>query len=738
MKKLLLNYKSINYFFLLLLLNANSVSSQTVVQENFGTVAVPTANNYNGGTSTPSVSYTTNVAGYTSVALDANNDGYLNFLPNTTTGAKRLSVVGALPTGSGLNGVLHSNTNLITWSLNMKASRLSTNAFSSSTGYPENKYFSAVVLCSTTGTVLSSGTTPGSGYAITVQKSSNNATSGKASINLIKFSNGIGDVALEASVVNRLIESPELAQTPTSFTTSNNLSIKVTYNPTIDVWELFYREDPILPTPITFVDPTSGSLTLGGSVTDVPTTNPMTSFGFVAGLQSSSSTANSYQFDNFKITLSPPPAYTVPPTIQNRQVFNSTTNPTVANLVATGSNIKWYSTVTGGNAITDTTPLSYTTYYGSQTVNNVESTRIATQAFVGDTALKTLPLYENFSSYTIGDKLVQMNNGASSAIAENPGTGLGSWSITPSTNVTDDVTIVASPLWTNTLLPAAAGNAITFVGSGIDPELKFTNTTSGNLFSSFVLNVVDAPAAIIASTITNANYSTPTGFYSFASEVIDPVTSLLGTAYAADVMFRKNIATGKYNLGLSKSNNIDECVWSPNEFDFNTQHVIVISYENIGNADPLQQVANLWIDPATTSQPAATLTQNNPTTVITRDRIDRIKLLQASSSSTPTIIFDEIRVANNWSQAIGGTLGIVNSNISNFTIYPNPVSNGMFYISSASNLEKEIIVFNTLGQQVLQTKTNTETINVSNLKKGTYFVKITEAGISATKKLIIQ
>ena len=737
MKKLLLNYKSINYFFLLLLLLANSVSSQTVVQENFGAVAVPTANNYNGGTSTPSVNYITNVAGYTSIALDANNDGYLYFLPNTTTGAKRVSVVGALPTGSGLNGALHSNTNLITWTVNMKASRLSTNSFSSSTGYPENKYFSAVVLCSTTGTVLSNGTTPGSGYAITVQKSSNNATSGKASINLIKFSNGIGDVALEASVVTRLIESPELLQIPSSITTSNNLSIKVTYNPTIDVWELFYREDPILPTPITFVDPTSGSLTLGGSVTDVPTTSPMTSYGFVAGLQSSTSTANSYQFDNFKITLSPPPAYTAPPTIQNRQVFNSNTNPTVANLVATGSNIKWYSTVTGGNAIIGSTPLTYSTYYGSQTVNSVESTRIATQAFVGDTALKTLPLYENFLSYTIGDKLVQMNNGASSAIAENPGTGLGSWSITPSTNVTDDVTIVASPLWTNTFLPAAVGNAITFVGSGIDPELKFTNTTSGNLYSSFVLNIVDAPTAIVAST-TNPNYSAPTGFYSFAADVIDPVTSLIGTAYSASVIFRKNITTGKYNLGLSKSNNIDECVWSTTEFDFNSQHVILISYENIGNVDPLNQVAKLWIDPTSANQPVATLNQNNPTTVISRGNIDRIKLLQASSATTPTIIIDEIRVANNWGQAIGASLEIMNFNTSNFTIYPNPVSNGKFYITSTSDLEKEVTVFNTLGQQVLQTKTNTDAVNVSQLNKGTYFVKITEAGISETKKLVIQ
>jgi hypothetical protein len=738
MKKLLQNNKSVNCVLLLMLLCANSISSQTVVLETFGTTAVPIANSYSGTTSTPSVSYITNVAGYTSVDLNG-GDGFLNFMPNTTPGANRVSVVGALPSGSGLNGALHSNTNLVTWNFNMKASRASTNIFSSSTGYLANKYFSGVVLCSTTGTVISNGTGPGSGYAITLQKSANNAVSGKVSVYLIKFSNGIGDVVGEASVVTKLIESPELAQIPSSITTSNNLSIKVTYNPTVDVWELFYREDPIIPTPISFVDPSTGTFTLGGSFTDVPPTTPMTSYGFVAGLQSSTSTANSYQFDNFKISLSAPPAYTSPPTIANRQVFNSTSNPTVGSLVATGTNLKWYSTVTGGTAIATSTPLTYATYFGSQTVNNVESTRIATQAFVGDTNLKTLPLYESFASYTVGDKLIQMNNGASAAILENPGTGLGSWSISPSTNITDDVLIVASPTWTNTVLPAAAGNAISFVGSGIDPELKFTNTTSGNLFSSFVVNVVDAPSSIVASTTTNTTYSVPTGFYSFSSDSVDPVNSSVITNYAADVMFRKNITTAKYNLGLSKSNNGDECVWSTTEFDFNTQHVVVISYENIGNADALQQVAKLWIDPASTTQPAATLSQNNPTTSIARDHLDRIKILQASSTSTPTIIIDEIRVANNWSQVLGGApLGLENNSISNLSIYPNPISNGKLFISSNSNLEKEVQIFNTLGQQVLQAKTITEAINISNLNNGTYFVKITETGVSATKKLIIQ
>jgi hypothetical protein len=764
MKKSLLNYKSLNYGFLLLLLCANSIYSQTVLTETFGTTAVPAASNYSGGTSTPSVSYTTNATGYTSVATDANNPGFLNFVSNGT--AKRVSVAGALPTGTGLNGVLHSNTNVISWTFNMKASRVATNQFSSSTGYPETKYFSAVVLCATNGSLLSNSPTPGTGYAVTLQKSTNNTnTNNTASINLIKFSNGIGDVALESSVVTRLIETPELVQIPTSVTTSNNLSIKVTYNPTIDVWELFYREDPILPTPIGFVDPTSGTLTLGGSATDVPTLTAMTHFGYAVGLSTSTSAQNSYQFDNFKLGLSTPPPYTAPPTTEKRQAFNSNPTPTVANLVAAGVNggiFKWYDALTGGTLLSSSVPLTYSKYYVSQTVNGTESTRVSSQVFVGDTALKTLPLYESFANYTIADKLILMNNGASSALPANQGTGLGSWTITPGTNITDDVTIVASPSWPTTVLPVASGNAITFVGSGIDPELKFTNTTSGNLYSSFLFTATDAASINTAQAAADAAAgsavtlpsgidpakSTPTGIYSFLSETTDSGTGIVTTGYSSDVMFRKVFGTtNTFNIGLSKSNNGEECTWSTTDFQFGTPYLIMISYENIGDADALNQVAKLWINPTidTSTLPEPTLSgftliQNSPTTSVSRDHIDRIKILQASSSSTPLTIIDEIRVANNWGQALGGaaTMGITSVKTSELKMYPNPVSNGKLYISSGSNLEKEVVIFNTLGQQVLQAKTVTEAINVTNLNKGTYFVKITEAGITATKKLIIQ
>lgn len=645
MKKSLLNIK---FIFIAFLFCANLGWSQTLLQETFGTTAVTVAGNYAGGTSTPPVSYITNVPGYSAVGLDTNNDGFLNFVSNGT--ANRVTLTGALPTGAGLNSVLHSNTNLVTWTINMKAGRLSTNTFSASTGYPAAKYFNATILCATSGSLIGQAGGNGTdGYAIIVQKSSNNSVSGKASINLVKFHNGIGDPTLESSVITRLIESPELAQIP-SLTTPNNLSIKVTYNSSIDLWELSYREDA----GTIFVDPSSGSLTLGGTATDVPTTTPMTNFGYAVGLQTSTSAQNSYQFDNFKIALSPFPNYTASPVVEKRQAFNSASNPTVSNLVATGVDLKWYTTLTGGSPLAPSTALTYANYYVSQTINGTESTRVATQVFVGDTGLKTLPLYESFAPYNIADKLILMNNGASTLVATNDGVGLGSWSITPSNNITDDVTIASSPGWANTILPSAIGNAITYAGSGIDPELKFTDTTNGNLYSSFVFTAADA-TSIVASTTTDPNYSTPTGLYSFLSESINSGTGTISTSYASDVMFRKNMTTGKFNLGISKSNSITECVWSSTEYDFNTEHVVVISYENIGDANDLNQVSNLWIDPTVvTPQPAPTVSQNNPTTSVTRANLDRIKIVQASSSSTPLLIIDEIRVANNWGEALGG------------------------------------------------------------------------------------
>lgn len=83
------------------------------------------------------------------------------------------------------------------------------------------------------------------------------------------------------------------------------------------------------------------------------------------------------------------------------------------------------------------------------------------------------------------------------------------------------------------------------------------------------------------------------------------------------------------------------------------------------------------------------------------------------------------------------SLSVKQNNISALEIYPNPVTNGTFYINTRSNSAKDVVVFDILGKQVMKTS-STKSVNVSNLNTGVYIVKITEDGKTATRKLIIK
>jgi len=734
MKKSLLNHKSLHFAILLLLLCSNSTYSQTILTETFGTTANAS---YTGGTSVPLLSYTQSGGGVASTAIGTGTDAYLNLITNGVAPAvgTRATLSGTLPTVNGFSPILTDNTNLLTWTVNIKANQLGSN---SSTSYALGKKFVCVVLCASNAGIL--GNVPptlSDGYALMYQKNSADGT--KASISLIKFHNGIGNSsttadAQELCTASRLIESPALAVIPAT-TTFAALSVKVVYNPNFDSWQLYYREDPAASTdPI--VDPTTGDLLLAGTVTDATyTSTTMTNFGFISGALLNNNVKS--QFDNFKIVLSTPPPYTAPPTVEKRQVFNSITTPTIADLIPTGAGIKWYATATGGTELATSTELTYADYYVSQTVSGTESDRVLSQVFVGDTALKTLPFHEDFSSYNTNDKLILINNDTLS------GTGLGSWSVNAEATTPlspDDVLIAAQPSsWTSSVLPTPTGKAITFDKSGLDPQILFNAPTSGSVYASclfMVTNLLSDSGASITNGASGTSTTTPKAPGQFFSLGYSAGAGQ-NTAYTAAVYLKTStVAPTKFNIGINASPATpilaDDIKWDATDYEVNTPITLVTSYSYD------DYVSRLWINPTDNSaEPTANATTLPRTAALA---VDRLRLTQQSSATTPFITLDEIRVANNWGEALGAssTLGITPVKSSGFKIYPNPVSNGKLYIASTTNLEKEVAIYNTLGQEVLQTKTNNQAINISNLSKGTYFVKITEAGITATKKLIIQ
>ena len=82
-------------------------------------------------------------------------------------------------------------------------------------------------------------------------------------------------------------------------------------------------------------------------------------------------------------------------------------------------------------------------------------------------------------------------------------------------------------------------------------------------------------------------------------------------------------------------------------------------------------------------------------------------------------------------------LGVKQSKIAGLNIYPNPVTNGILNITSDNNEVKAVTVFDILGKQVLKANVSTQPMNVSSLSKGVYILKITEAGQTASRKLVI-
>ena len=69
------------------------------------------------------------------------------------------------------------------------------------------------------------------------------------------------------------------------------------------------------------------------------------------------------------------------------------------------------------------------------------------------------------------------------------------------------------------------------------------------------------------------------------------------------------------------------------------------------------------------------------------------------------------------------------------SIYPNPVTNTLNITSENTDIEK-LNIYSITGQKVLKQHINTNTVDVSNLSKGMYFIEITTSERKTIKKFI--
>ena len=197
------------------------------------------------------------------------------------------------------NAVLASNPGLVTWSFNLRQMR------SNPGGLATGLYGVAYILAGTTG----SSSVTGTGYAVTL------GNSGKTDpVRLVRYNAGVRS--------NTIL----LSSTTSGLTDFGNehISIRVTYNPVNNVWQLFVRNDGAA-----FQDPSTGILTSQGTVTNSNYTS--SSLGIMGTYWNGATAVAQTSFvDNIKVGVTVPliTSLSPPSKVAGTGAFSITVNGT--------------------------------------------------------------------------------------------------------------------------------------------------------------------------------------------------------------------------------------------------------------------------------------------------------------------------------------------------------------------------------------------------------------------------
>lgn len=442
----------------------------------------------------------------------------------------------------------------------------------------------------------------------------------------------------------------------------------ITYTPTGTGWTLATVSGGAIPSSTTLSIRFSSNTTLQYRIDDVKLTSISASCLLSLGAATTICDASTLALDTYTVTIPYTGAgnatYTITPTSGTVGGDNPTTTA-AGNITISGitENSTYSVTISGGTC-------NFTVNGSSPECKPIN----------------TLPYVESFpyadgSSLNASQKWTRANSG-------------------------DNVAIAAGSL--NYAGFTSSGNSITFTGAGAESFTPFTATTTGAIYSSFIMNVTDMAGITADPSVT------------YFAGLSDGSTG----GYNARLFFNK-VGT-QYQLGFdsaSTTTNYDTTMRNVGDVLF-----VVMGYDFGTNT------YKAWINPNLASfndTTTATLTVMPATAPTT---FGGFLIRQDDDAKTPSIRMDELRVATTTT----GLLSVSQNAIAGLKVYPNPVSNGKLFIETAANAERTIAIYDLLGKNVLNTTTSNSEVNVAGLNGGIYIVKITEEGNTTSRKLIIR
>ena len=267
----------------------------------------------------------------------------------------------------------------------------------------------------------------------------------------------------------------------------------------------------------------------------------------------------------------------------------------------------------------------------------------------------------------------------------------------------DPVAYVAAPtsLMMTGYPSSGIGGHATYGGSSQDVNRAFTGITSGTVYGSALVNL---------SAVATGNY-----FMHFNAS----------GGFRARVG-AKDDGNGDILFGIGASSSI--LTYGTTAYSLNTTYLLVFSYEIATGVSKLHVLSA--VTPTEPTMPEATNTGSTGTT------ISAIAFRQ--SSNIPALAIDGVRVATSWTDIMNNsTLSTEDVSNTEFSIYPNPATNGFVNITTSSNAAINVSVYDVIGKQVLSQTINNR-LDVSNLKTGVYILQLNQNGATTTKKLVIK
>ena len=276
---------------------------------------------------------------------------------------------------------------------------------------------------------------------------------------------------------------------------------------------------------------------------------------------------------------------------------------------------------------------------------------------------------------------------------------------------------------------SGVGNAARMSNYGQDYYKQFTGDSlySGSVYVSFLIKVD----------------SVKTGDYFIA--LLPPTSTTLYTSR----FYIKDTSGVGFLFGISKgAASGGPIVYGTTIYQLNTTYLVVFKYK-FNTTSTTDDEMSFYIfntslpstEPSTPTVGPVTGTVNDATS------LGRLGIRQGSSSSSPTVIIDGIKVSTSWATVVSVPHSI-NSVADKFELsqnYPNPfnpVTNIQFKVAS-----KELVklnVFDILGKEVavlvneiLQPGNYETTLDGSMLNSGVYFYRLQTDSYTETKKMLL-